>query len=130
MSNERITLDDSMMSAIMKLSEGNPGAMNVCIKLVKEAPDIDTDDVMGGLGTLLMMDSYQIYGAKIWMLYKDVCKEELWKMIAVLRASQLGFLSSKDLHYGIENYGNGINMESLIKRVTETLPGFKTLDEN
>ena len=85
MSKEIIDLTDSMMSAIMKLSEGNPGAMQVCMKIMDKAEEIDPDAMLGGLGVLLSLDTHQIYGSKIWMLYKDMCGEDIVKTLAVLR---------------------------------------------
>jgi hypothetical protein len=128
--NTRITLEDNMMSAIMKLAEGNPGATRVCVDLLQESGNIDTDAAFGGFGTLLSLDTENVYGSQIWMLYKDVCKEKLWKMVAVLRACQLGFLSKSALHYAIDNYGKGINVDDLAKQVTERLKGFKIPEEN
>lgn len=125
----KLTLDDNMMSMCMKMSEGNPGALTVCMRLLKEAPEIDTDDIMGGLGTFMMLDTEEVYGSKIWMLYKDVCKEELWKMVAVIRACQLGFVSKNTLHNAIENYGKGLNVDECVSNVKSQLPGFKSPEE-
>ena len=125
MRNTRITLEDTEMSAVMKLSEGNPGALNVCIRLLKESGSIDTDDFLGGLGTLLSLYTENVYGPNIWMLYKDVCNESLWKTVAVLRSCQLGFLSNSALHHAINNRGDGINLDELVKQVTDQLDGFK-----
>jgi len=129
MSDTRITLEDTEMSAVMKLSEGNPGAAKVCIRLLKESGDIDTDSFLGGLGTLLSLDTEHVYGPAIWMLYKDVCKESLWKTVAVLRSCQLGFLSNATLHHAINNYGDGLNLDELAKKVTDQLNGFKIPEE-
>jgi hypothetical protein len=130
MSNTRITPEDTEISAVMKLAEGNPGAATVCIRLLEEAGDIDTDGFLGGLGTLLSLDTENVYGPSIWMLYKDVCKESIWRTIAVLRSCQLGFLSNTALHHAINNYGEGINLEELVKKVTDRLDGFKIPEEN
>lgn len=125
----RIQLEDNMMNVIMKMADRNPGAMRVCMDLLKEAEHIDTDDIMGGFGSLLMLDSEEVYGPRIWMLYKDVCKEQLWKMIAVIRACQLGFINQTQLHHAIDNYGEGINIEDCITQVTSSLSGFKIPEE-
>lgn len=125
MSNTRIELEDNTMSAIMKLSNGNPGAMQVCIDILNESGNIDTDTFLGGFGTLLSLDTENVYGTEIWMLYKDVCKEKLYRMVAVLRACQLGIISNSALHHAINNRGEGINVDELVVKVTEKLPGFK-----
>lgn len=130
MNNTRVTLEDTEMSAIMKLSDGNPGATVVCARLLKESGDIDTDNFLGGLGTLMSLDTEHVYGPSIWMLYKYVCKESLWKMVAVLRSCQLGFLSNTALHHTINNRGDGVNLDELVKKVTDQLAGFKIPEEN
>ena len=74
--NTRLTLDDTVMTSIMKLAEGNPGAMRVCSEIMKNGEKIDPQG-MGGFGSLLSIDSLGIYGSRIWLLYKDICRENL-----------------------------------------------------
>lgn len=124
--NTRIELTDSTITATTKLSEGNPGAVTVCIKLLKEGGEIDPDNLLGGLGCLLSLDSHAIYGASIWMLYKDVCGEDTVKVVALLRAVQLGILEEDKLIYAIGNYGEGIDVDNLYTLVKERLPTFDT----
>ena len=50
MANERIELTDSVSGALIKMSEGNPGALTTLIQIMKESPKIDPDDFMGALG--------------------------------------------------------------------------------
>ena len=119
----RIELTDSVMSAIMKMAEGNPGALTVCINLYKDGGKIDPDDFMGGFGPILALDSYGIYGSRIWMFYKDVCKENLAEMIGVMRAVQLGFLELHKLNSEIDNPTN-FDFSDLLNQVKEFLPSF------
>ena len=44
---KRITLSDNVVSAITKMVEGNMGAMNVCMSLIKEGEQIDPQNIMG-----------------------------------------------------------------------------------
>ena len=120
----RITLEDDGMSAVIKMVDGNPGATMVCANIIKQGESIDPDAFMGGLGTILWMDTLEIYGPKIWMLFKDVCGEDLVKMLGLLRAVQLGFLSEAKLHIAIDNYGKGIEVDDLLNQVQEQLPEF------
>lgn len=120
----RIELSDNLMSIITKLSEGNPGAMTVCMELWDKEKDIDKDSVIQGLGSLLNLDTNEIYGADIWMLYKDVCGEDIEKTIAVLRSCQLGFIPIADLKHGIAHYGDGLDVGVIMEKVKERLPNF------
>lgn len=122
--NERIKLDMSMMDVVAELSEGVPGALVVCMRMLKDGDTIDPDNMLGGVGSLLSLDSQGIYGSRIWMLYKDVCGEDLTKTIALLRATQLGFVSDTDLDHAVDNRGAGVDVDALYAQVQERLPAF------
>lgn len=120
----RIKLTDTGLSAAMKMSGGNPGAMTVIMRCLRDAEAIDPDSFMGGMGVILALDTHGIYGADIWMLYKDVCAEDLRVMCALLRAVQLGFLPEPQLNAAIQNYGEGLDIPALVARVEKFLPAF------
>ena len=120
----KIELQDTAQDIIVKMSEGNSGALSVCVLTLKTGSDIDPDGFMGGMGALLGMDTLGIYGSKIWMLYKDVCGSNLSVMLAILRANQLGFLSTSELMASIENRGNDLDIDSICKQVQKNLPNF------
>lgn len=125
----RISLGDSTMSAVVKMSNWNPGAMNVIMEMLKpEANRIDPDSVMGGMMKLLALDTLGIYGSDIYVLHNDLCGRDLNKMFAVLRAHQLGFISGTVLQEAcrLQDYSGRkmIDVESLCKQVKERLPNF------
>lgn len=122
---ERITLTDTLLSSIIKLGEGNPGALRVLNEIVKREDDPDSlAGTLGTLGTLLSLDSYGIYGARIWMLYKDVCSEDLVRMLGLLQATRLGAVSEAVLNRAIDNRGDGLDLEAALTTVQELLPRF------
>ena len=128
MSNTRIELTDTTMDVILKMSDGNPGAMTVLVALLKEGELIDPDAAFGGLSALIMLDSSGVYGEKIWMLYKDICNQSAGKMIGILRAVQLGFLAQHELHEALSHgYGrmDYTRQDEVLKLVRERLPEFK-----
>jgi hypothetical protein len=130
--NTRLKLDMSLMDIIMILSEGNPGAVSVLAQIIKEAPKIDPQDAFGGLGCLLALDTHGIFGPRIWMLYKDVCNQDLTSMLAILRADQLGQLagcSDAAIDHAIDNYGEGLDIPAIVAAVKDRLEDFgKTAD--
>jgi hypothetical protein len=109
----------------MKMCEGNPGAVRVLLECLKDGGAIDPDSSFGGMSAMMSMDTLKVYGARIWMLYKDVCGEDLRRMIALLRSWQLGFVSSVEIDHAIENYGDGIDIPLLVAKVEERLPLFQ-----
>ena len=118
----RIELNDSTIDILQKMAGGNPGALRVYMEIIRNGETIDPDAALGGFAAILSLDTYQIYEHHIWILYKDVCNENLMKTIAILRAWQLGFLTQDELEHAIDNYGDGI--DSLEQQVKEELPIF------
>ena len=121
---ERVGLQDTPVTTITKLAEGNPGALTVMMEMMKESKKIDPQDIMSGAFSPIVLDTHGIYGSRIWMLYKDVCGHDMVKMLGVLRACQLGIESSEKLDHAIDNYGEGIDVDDLLVKVKERLPTF------
>ncbi len=65
-----ITLKDSGIEAIMKMAEGNPGALTTLFELVKKDNDL-------GLVALCHLDDMQIRGWRIWVGFNDYCKRNI-----------------------------------------------------
>lgn len=130
MANERLTdLNMTTADMIMKMTGGNPGSLRVLTEIMIDGGKIDPDDAFAGFGTIMGLDSRGIWDHRIWMLYKDVCGEDLMKMIALVRAEQLGQLAGvtkKALNHAIDNRGEGINVDAAVEAVKERLPNFNT----
>ncbi|MBY0561453.1 hypothetical protein [Hyphomicrobium sp.] len=118
------SLDLSTMDVIVKLAGGNPGAAIVLTNILKETASIDPDNVMGGIGAVLFLDTLEIYEEKIWMLYKYVCGSSTVKTIAALRAVQLGLKSRHQLLAAIDGKAEAFNADEALKLVKERLPDF------
>lgn len=118
---ERIDLNDNMMSLVMKLADGNPGAVTVCVQLIQDQNDPDC--FLGPLGSLMSLDTHGIYGPNIWMLFKDVCNQRILGVVTALRAVQLGILSESDLWNHIDSCTK-IDMDDLLFKVQVELPNF------
>lgn len=98
------------------------------MEILKCAKQVDPDDFMGGLGKILALDTLEIYGTNIYVLWNDICDRNTSKMIAVLRANQLGFISDqilKDACHRQDRSGRKIiPVEELYVKVVERLPRF------
>lgn len=123
----RIELSDSILDMVFKMSGGNPGAATVLSQMMREASYIDPDNLLGGVGPILHMDALGIYESRIWMLYKDVCKENLSHTLAMLRAVQLGILAESTFDHAIDNYGFGVDVSEVVTKVRERLPAFNAI---
>lgn len=123
----RIQLNDTSMSAISKMAKGNPGAVSAMMSCLLDTKT-DPDMFMGGLGNILDLDTLGIYGTDIYVLWSDICNKDTPKFIAVLRATQLGFITGDILRdvAGRQDYSwkDMIDVEDLYKKVCERLPNF------
>lgn len=93
----RIELTDGAMDIVSKMSDGNPGAIMAMCELIKESAAIDPQCVWEGLGPLISLDSREIYGTDIYILFNDKCKRDVRKMCIMLRACQLGHISQAEI---------------------------------
>lgn len=81
MENNRVCLEDSIMDAVVKMVEGNPGAVRVSMEIInREDP---------GFIHYLKLDDYGIYGCQIWMCYKDLCGSDISKLYELLKHNTL-----------------------------------------
>ena len=124
----KIKLQDSMQDVVVKMSNGNPGAMGAIMEIMSKGKQIDSDDSMAGLGAVLMLDTLEIYGTDIYVLHSDICGRDLAKTMAVIRSTQLGFLNGSILKdaCGRQDYSGRelIPVEDLYLKVKERLPNF------
>ena len=95
--SEKLELTDTGIDVFMKMSEGNPGALTVLMQVLDKTPEIDPDNILGGLGVILSFDTMGLRGSRIWMLYKDVCGESMQELQLLMRAHQLGVISTDDI---------------------------------
>ncbi len=92
----RLTLTDSGMDMIMKMSEGNPGAATALMEIFKPN-DIDPQSALGPLGPISHFDNLGIYGSHVYILWSDICGRDVHKLILLTRSYQLGLISQQRL---------------------------------
>lgn len=119
---ERIELTDTLVSAVIKLADGNPGAITAIMKLIEESPSIDPDSAFGGLGPLFSLDRMGIYGPHIWILWEYVCGHSALRVNTLFRAAQLGIIS--DSAVAAAKKPTDFDFDGLLRQVQETLPTF------
>lgn len=125
MAHERIQLNDTFITSVTKLAEGNPGAVNVLAQLYSTTAAVDPDNIMGGFGSLLGIDSLGIYGCEIWQLYKDVCYENILNVHILLRGWQLGYVRKETIHAAIaSNRAKSFNFPAILTQIQLRLPAF------
>jgi len=87
------------MDSLLEIAEGNSGAISVISTLVK-------------LGEFYYIDDLKAIGIKgpmIWMLYKDVCKQDIEKLRKVIDLYNDKTITKEQVLHAINNYGDGLS---------------------
>lgn len=94
----KVSLGDSLMSGIVKMSEGNPGATEFFTEVV-------THDYVGGIpGVVMLMrlDELGIYGDKANTLWNDCCGRDMWVVETMLRNYQNDMITAREIQAHVE----------------------------
>lgn len=129
----RIELTDTGMDVIMKMTEGNPGAIMAMTEIVREHDKIDPQAISGGIGALMSLDGYEIYGTDIYILFSDKCNRDVRRMLMLMRATQLGIFSHLKLKEMAADQSRQVNLTEdefaeLDQKVCEKLTDFARLE--
>lgn len=108
--------NESIQDSIIKLSKQNPGAIRVLVDLYKSAKTIDPYITYPSY-MLLNLDTAELYGSDIWILYKDICKKSYVCTHTGIRATQMGIIQGKQLK-------EGFDFPETLERVQEKLDGY------
>ena len=73
---ERIKLEDTLKDVIIKMSEGNPGAMKLLMDMLQYT---------SGLERILDLDTMGIYGSQIWVGYKNHCGSDIENFLKTIK---------------------------------------------
>ena len=123
-----LTLEMTPMEMIKTLAAGNPGAAQALAQIFTFAPKVDPDSALQGIGPLLWLGEWGIYGSDIYVLWSDICGKDSAKTIAVIRAVQMGLFSQDTLKDAAsrQDYSGRqmIPVEDLLERVQKILPSF------
>lgn len=93
MNNEKLTGDMSVMDMVMTMSEGNPGAIQILAQMMNDHRRfID----------ILLCDSLDIRGSKLYMLNNDCCGRNMDKFDRTLMMLRCGVFSQEDIHKNLE----------------------------
>ncbi len=114
------------MDLVVELASGDVEAGKVLVRVLKEGGQIDPDAALGGLSTLLTVQHYSLRGAGIVVVYEMICKRDLSKFIAIVRAMQLDLLEADVLKLEIESQGQcaRIDADAVLADVQRKLPDF------
>lgn len=126
----KIHLMDSRENVIRKMSQGNPRAMRAIIEIIIKTPSIDPENILDYMGPILLLDTLEIYGPDIYILWNGQCDGDTRELLMLLRANQLGFINGDRLKKISADQTKKIKlseeeMDSLNEKVCEKLRNFQ-----
>ena len=104
-----------------ELVGSNPGSLVLLCSIKKE---YDAKGCSDGCfeKVLSTLKKNQIHGHKIWILFKEVCKENKDKFFTIINAINLGFVTLNQVSFAIDNHGEGIDFSAVEQTVLPVLP--------
>ena len=90
-----ITKDMKMHEIILKLADGNPGALQILM-------DLYNKDVASATKDMLWFDSMEIYGSKLYMLWADCSKRDDKKFEKTIQYLKQGKISKEKIHKNLD----------------------------
>ena len=93
--NKRSKINSSMSlkEILLVMCEGNPGALNVLLQMMESHI---------GLLNIFLLDTLDIRGPKIWMLYKDCSGQDMDKFYRTLDLIRGGAFSREEIDANFE----------------------------
>jgi hypothetical protein len=125
----RLELSDTGMDVIVKMADGNPGAITAMMDILEKHDEIDPQAILGGMGAIMILDTWEIYGTDIYVLWSDKCNRDVRQMLMLMRATQLGIFSHINLKEMAADQMRQVNlsdeeMAGLDEKVCEQLKDF------
>lgn len=99
---EKLELEDTGLDTLVKMSEGNPGAITAITQLLNEGIE--------NYFLILGLDDMNIRGSQIWQVYKYYCEEDVEKFKKVIQdrdADMIQFLNEQNAFEGNEKAVSG-----------------------
>lgn len=93
MNNKKRDGNMDMIEMIFTISEGNPEAIRVMKEMLKNP---------NGLMDILLLDSIDIRGSKIWLIYNDCCNQDMNKYNRTIKALIGGAFSEEEIQENLE----------------------------
>lgn len=106
----KLLLTDNFDDIVLKMSEGNPGAMTTIFEIFKAK----NNDVIDAIPLFLTLDMMGLYGSHLYMLWNDSCNRDVEKVIKVIEAYRSGTINNVHIYERIQNVGYGKSFDDLL----------------
>ena len=95
----RFELTMSVEDVLMKMADGNPGALSCLIEFMNADP-------ISALNSMMILDDLDIYGTKVYILWNDCCGRDINKFKETIKRFWLGEFTKEQIHENLsQTYG-------------------------
>lgn len=94
MKRKKIGLDNTVLDMVTEMSEGNPGAINVMMAVIKSSEI--------GVFDILHLDDMNMRGPQIWVGFNDYANGDLDKFIKAVRERSKEMITIVNRDSGID----------------------------
>lgn len=122
MSKARLMFGMPVEAVIAEICDQNLRAVRICLEFFSDHSKVDPDASKNPYFIFGGFDRMQIYGDEIVDLF-EACDNNVGKLIAVMRASQLGMIKKHEIKKAIKEHTK-LDIDLLIKQIQERLPKF------
>lgn len=125
--NEEAPVSAPVMEAIVTLCDGNPGAISVCLSIMANMPVLFPRAFTELSPTFVpeIFNEAEFYGRDIFLLWKQICTEDLAMVVAFALAMHHGLIEPKELRTECDNLHGGLtskySTEPFKKKLLNTL---------
>lgn len=98
---------DTLEQAVIRLTEGDPGAATALAEVVAHARAVD-ETCDHPFRYLLQLDRYKVRGPHLHVFFKDVCHSDIVEMLGVLRWAEMGRIRPSDVRASITRASGGL----------------------
>ena len=102
---------DNIQDIIIQLSEGNPGALTTCFEILRETGS----NIFEAIPLFLTLDSMELYGSHLYMLWNDCCDRNIKAVIDVINGFITGKITKDDINERIKKAGYGKSFSDLLE---------------
>ena len=100
--SSRIEESSNILDALVAIAGGNPGAVTAIGNMIAINDKVDIASSFGIWGPVIMLDSFEIYESRVWLLFNDVAGRNPTKALTLLRATQMGIVEIEQLNGWID----------------------------
>ena len=123
----KISLRDTVYSAIDKISDNNDKAKEILRECIRIYKNVDPASLYKDFTLLINCDAYGVYGDRLVRLFQNSCSSNYKHFIGVMRAVQLKIISREELNTMIDGNSENVYFCLPFDTLQQRVPAFSAI---